>query len=74
MVFFRCDGCSKESPALDMRGSFKKPADWYQRHDQEGTQVACSIDCARLVADKTGKSGVIKETLAPGVGKPRGDL
>ncbi len=54
-----CDGCGKKEPAIDQKGSFVKPRDWYQRSDDDGTQIACSMDCVQLVADKSKKTGVV---------------
>lgn len=52
-----CDGCGKRAPMWANRvGNWFKPSNWYQRTDEDGTQVACSRECIEKIADKTGKT------------------
>jgi hypothetical protein len=60
MVEFICDGCGKRSLGCATRsGDWLKPPDWYQRTDDDGTQVACSRRCIDIIAEKTGKTNVV---------------
>lgn len=58
----KCDGCGKEEPMVrypnGSRGWFK-PESWYQREDEDGVQVACSRECIKKIADKSGKTEVV---------------
>lgn len=55
-AFAKCDGCGKTASMLEAHGNFIKPSDWFQRSDEEGIQLACSRDCIKEVARKTGKT------------------
>ena len=60
MVEFICDGCGRhESGWFNRSGQAFKPSEWYQRTDEDGTQVACSRQCLEKVAEKTGKTAVV---------------
>lgn len=60
MVEFICDGCGKRQTAMvTERGDFFKPHAWYQRTDEDGTQVACSRECIEKVAQDTGKTNLV---------------
>ncbi len=49
-----CDGCGKRAPMWAGRfGDWHKPQEWYQRSDEDGTQMACSRQCIEKVASKT---------------------
>lgn len=57
MVEFTCDGCGKKATVFATRdGLWFKPRDWYERTDEDGTQTACSRECAssrsRIVPEK----------------------
>ena len=59
-VIFICDGCSKQAVGRDtVLNGFRKPDEWYQRSDKDGTQVACSRLCVARIAEKSGKTSVI---------------
>lgn len=60
MCEFICDGCGKREPGFCNRsGDWFKPADWYERSDDDGTQTACSRECIKKIAEKTGKTTVV---------------
>lgn len=60
MVEYTCDGCGKKQAVFSTRGGdFLKPRDWFVRTDDDGTQVACSRECIKVIAEKTGKTSVI---------------
>lgn len=60
MVEFICDGCGKRQAVAGTRsGDFLKPRDWFQRTDDDGTQIACSRECIEKVANATGKTAVV---------------
>lgn len=60
MVKYVCDGCGKEALVIATRdGLHHKPHDWYQRTDDDGTQTACSRDCIKTVAEKSGKTDIV---------------
>jgi hypothetical protein len=54
---YTCDGCGKKAPAI-IGGDreFHKPEKWYERADEDGIQVACSRECIKKIAEKTGKT------------------
>lgn len=58
-VEYICDGCGKREPAANMPHGFFKPARWFERGDEHGTQVACSRECIAKIAQKTGKTAVV---------------
>ena len=58
----KCDGCGKEEKMVFYKtGTFgwHKPHDWFQREDKDGPQDACSRECIKKIAEKTGKSAII---------------
>lgn len=54
-----CDGCGKEERAEASNGNWFKPRRWFQRSDSDGIQDACSRECIKTIADKSGKTGVV---------------
>lgn len=56
---FACQGCGKVAPAQVEGGSWVMPRHWYSRQDADGRQVACSRDCVRSVAERTGKTAPV---------------
>lgn len=57
---FTCDGCGKQEPGSSNRqGYWFKPSGWYQRTDEEGTQLACSRECIEKIAAASGKTPVV---------------
>lgn len=58
-VEFTCDGCGKKEPGFHAGLSWHKPRIWYERSDKDGTQTACSRECIKLIAEKTGKTRVV---------------
>lgn len=59
-VEFICDGCGKREPGTFNRmGDALKPRLWYQRGDDDGTQMACSRECIDKIAEETGKTDVV---------------
>lgn len=57
---FRCDGCGRTEPGYANRGgSWFTPSHWYQRTDDDGTQIACSRACIELIATQSSKTGVV---------------
>lgn len=56
---FVCDGCGKRLPGVKAHLGWEKPHNWFQRTDSDGTQDACSRECIRKIADKTGKTAVV---------------
>jgi hypothetical protein len=54
-----CDGCGKREPAQEGHGDFTKPHEWFQRSDKDGIQLACSRECIKLTAERSGKTGLI---------------
>ncbi len=57
---FICDACGKRKPGWSSRGGeWFKPNDWYERTDDDGTQTACSRDCIKKIAEKTGKTDLV---------------
>lgn len=57
---FVCDGCGKEAEgSVNRQGQWFKPSAWYQRTDDNGTQLACSRECIDRVAEKTGATRVV---------------
>jgi len=57
---FICDGCGKREPGWASRnGDWFKPRLWFQRTDDDGTQMACSRECIDRIAEKTGKTRCI---------------
>jgi hypothetical protein len=56
-----CDGCGKRKRAqayANAAGWFK-PFDWFQRSDGEGIQDACSRECIKKIAEKSGKTSIV---------------
>jgi len=59
-VKFVCDACGKEQPGeFNRQGNAFKPAHWFQRSDDDGTQVVCSRECIDKLAAITGKTRVV---------------
>lgn len=59
---FICDGCGKEAAAVRYpRGAdgWHKPEQWYQREDADGIQDACSRECIKKIAEKSGKTSCV---------------
>jgi hypothetical protein len=57
---FRCDGCGKqEAGSSNRHGYWFKPHEWFQRTDDEGTQLACSRKCIDAIAEASGKTSVV---------------
>lgn len=57
-VVFYCDGCGRFEDGYFMHGNTYKPADWFQRSDEDGTQIACSRYCIKVAAEKSGKTAI----------------
>lgn len=58
-VEFICDGCGKRASGTNRFGSHFKPSDWYERGDDDGSQLACSRECVKRIAAKTGKPDTV---------------
>jgi len=59
-VTFKCDGCGKkESARIQRSGTILRPANWFDRMDDKGYQIACSRECIIEVAKKTGRTSVV---------------
>ncbi len=57
---FICDGCGKREAGIQYNQKWFRPRDWFERWDEEdGTQTACSRECIKKIADKTGKTSVV---------------
>lgn len=56
---FICDGCGKRERVPHWPGGWFKPKDWFERSDDDGSQVACSRECIDKIAAATGKTNVI---------------
>lgn len=55
-----CDGCGKRGPMIAGRDhNWHKPASWFERSDDDGIQTACSRECVRKIAEKSGKTGCV---------------
>lgn len=54
-----CDGCGKRIPATHNNRDYFKPDSWFQRSDEDGIQVACSRECIKKIAEKTGKTSIV---------------
>jgi len=54
-----CDGCGKRAPMDHYHGKWFKPNSWFERSDEDGCQTACSRECIKKIADKSGKTGVV---------------
>lgn len=57
-----CDGCGKEADMVFYPGGqngWHKPPKWYQRQDGDGIQDACSRECIKAIAEKSGKTDVV---------------
>ena len=54
-----CDGCGRREPMHNNGRDWFKPRDWYERGDEDGLQTACSRDCLKRVAERTGKTAVV---------------
>lgn len=60
-VTFRCDGCGRLEPGTFNRmGDALKPSRWYQRSDDDGSQLACSRACIDKIAEASGKTRVVR--------------
>lgn len=40
-------------------GNWFKPHSWYERSDDDGIQSACSRECIKKIAEKTGKTSCV---------------
>jgi len=58
-VKYICDGCGKESPADNTPRGFFKPRAWFERGDEDGTQIVCSRECIEKVAKASGKTACV---------------
>ncbi|HAS52676.1 MAG TPA: hypothetical protein DCS42_00430 [Nitrospiraceae bacterium] len=58
-VIYICDGCGKQQIGMMGHREFEKPPEWFQRSDKDGIQIACSRNCIKTIADKTGKTSVV---------------
>lgn len=56
---FICQACGKRARGGYAGGNWHKPRVWYERSDKDGVQTACSRECIKVVAGKTGKSDVV---------------
>lgn len=56
---FICDGCGKRQQVQAFPGGWFKPNSWYERSDKDGTQVACSRECIKVIAEKSGKTDCV---------------
>ena len=57
---FICDGCGKKCEGKsNSMGQRLKPHSWYERSDEDGIQIACSRDCIKKIAEKTGKTDLV---------------
>jgi hypothetical protein len=56
---FSCDGCGKKAPGEYSHGQWFKPQHWYERSDEKGPQTACSRECIKTIAAKTGTTSVV---------------
>jgi hypothetical protein len=54
-----CDGCGERRPMWNNGRDWFKPSDWYERSDEDGIQTACSRECIKIIAEKTGKKKVV---------------
>ena len=55
-----CDSCGKRAAGVASRyGEWFSPSQWFERTDEDGTQVACSRACIEAVAEKSGKTSVV---------------
>lgn len=54
-----CDGCGKEHPMFYAHGKWFKPSTWYERSDEDGIQTACSRECIKKIAEKSGKTSMV---------------
>lgn len=55
---FICDGCGKHEKGIKSGYGYTKPRDWFQRSDNDGVQDACSRECIKIIAQKTGKTSI----------------
>ncbi len=55
-----CDNCGESAKAVHAKESsvYLKPRDWWERTDEDGTQLVCSRKCRAELSRKTGKSDV----------------
>ena len=58
-VIYVCDGCGKQTPAVQFPGGLFKPPSWFERRDDDGAQHACCRACIDAIAEKTGKTNVV---------------
>lgn len=56
---FICDGCGKKQPAEHNGRDWFKPSAWFERSDSDGVQTACSRECIKKIAEKSGKTDVV---------------
>lgn len=54
-----CDGCGKEAPASGNWNGWHKPSSWFSRGDDDGPQDACSRECIKKIAAKSGKPDLV---------------
>lgn len=57
-VLFRCDGCGQLQAGFWQNG-WNKPSKWFQRHDADGPQLACSRECIDRISKSSGKTSVV---------------
>lgn len=56
---FICDGCGARASFGHFQGGWFKPDAWYERSDKDGSQIACSRECVKRIAEKSGKTDVV---------------
>lgn len=56
---FICDGCGARQKVRHYPGGWFKPHDWYERSDDDGSQIACSRKCIEYIAKASGKTDVV---------------
>jgi len=57
-IYFRCDFCNKEQPAVQKGFNYKKPEGWLIRLSRDGgSQVACTQECANKIPTPPPKQG-----------------
>ena len=56
---FICDGCGKRENGVYLGNQWYKPHLWFERADKDGVQDACSRECIKIIAEKSGKTSVV---------------
>ncbi len=54
-----CDGCGKRAAMENWPGGWFKPSHWFERKDKDGVQTACSRECIKVIAGKSGKTSLV---------------